>query len=240
VAVNDALNTEPAVVTVGPRSSKEYSIPFAREGLIWVQVWVSRYFEGRWEDIGNYPNTTATEATYAKFTQVGSIAPAPVPKTGQTESVLPGDDGDLQMGVTWPDPRFTDNGDGTVTDNLTGLIWLQSAKCWANQAWSSAIDASNNLADGQCGLVDGSNPGDWRLPNLRELLSLIDYGNAGPALPSGHPFTGVRASFYWTSTTVTTDVVDGAAWIVNGWFGIVTATYTDSGAQVWPVRGGND
>ena len=47
-----------------------------------------------------------------------------VPATGQTDSVAAGDDGDLQKGVPWPDPRFTDNGDGTVTDHLTGLIWL--------------------------------------------------------------------------------------------------------------------
>ena len=33
----------------------------------------------------------------------------------------------IQVGVPWPNPRFTDNGDGTVTDNLTGLIWLKNA-----------------------------------------------------------------------------------------------------------------
>ena len=42
-------------------------------------------------------------------------------------SVGTGHDGDYQMGVPWPDPRFTDNEDGTVTDNLTGLIWLEDA-----------------------------------------------------------------------------------------------------------------
>ena len=49
-------------------------------------------------------------------------APAPVPKTGLTSSYLTGDDGDLQKGVPSPNPRFTNNGDGTVTDNLTGLM----------------------------------------------------------------------------------------------------------------------
>ena len=44
-----------------------------------------------------------------------SAYPAPVPKTGQTISYAAGDDGALQKGVTWPVPRFTDNGDGTVT-----------------------------------------------------------------------------------------------------------------------------
>jgi len=41
---------------------------------------------------------------------------AAVPQTGQTQSYSAGDDGDLQVGKPWPDPRFTDNGDGTVTD----------------------------------------------------------------------------------------------------------------------------
>jgi hypothetical protein len=53
--------------------------------------------------------------------------PAPVPKTGQTPTVpldpAPGgSDGNLQKGVAWPNPRFTDNGNGTVTDNLTNLV----------------------------------------------------------------------------------------------------------------------
>ncbi|MGA9347827.1 MAG: hypothetical protein WBW48_03355 [Anaerolineae bacterium] len=47
-------------------------------------------------------------------------------KTGDTytDGGVTGEDGELLKGVTWPSPRFTDNGNGTVTDNLTGLIWL--------------------------------------------------------------------------------------------------------------------
>ena len=52
-----------------------------------------------------------------------------VPKTGQTTIYAAGDDGDLQKGIALPSPRFTDNGNGTVTDNLTGLIWLKNANC---------------------------------------------------------------------------------------------------------------
>lgn len=65
---------------------------------------------------------------------------APVPRTGQTTSYAPGDDGDLQKGVAWPVPRFTDNEDGTVTDNLTGLIWLTNADCPnATRNWASVF-----------------------------------------------------------------------------------------------------
>jgi hypothetical protein len=59
----------------------------------------------------------------------GTRAPMPVRKTGQATSYTTtgGEDGDLQKGVAWPNPRFTDNGNGTVTDNLTKLVWLKDA-----------------------------------------------------------------------------------------------------------------
>ena len=162
---------------------------------------------------------------------------APVPKTGQTQSYAPGDDGDLQLGVQWPDLRFTDNGNGTVTDHLTGLIWLRDANCLGKLTWNDALDVSNNLADGQCGLSDGSIPGDWRLPNLRELHSLIDYGNWSPTLPSGHPFTGVQLIPYWSSTT---DVHSSyGAYYVSMGNGRVVDYGKGIGYYVWPVRGGN-
>ena len=53
--------------------------------------------------------------------------PAPASMTGQTVIYAERDDADLMQGVAWPDPRFTDNGDGTVKDNLTGLFWLKNA-----------------------------------------------------------------------------------------------------------------
>ena len=84
-----------------------------------------------------------------------------------------GQDGEYQAGVS-VDPRFTDNGDGTVTDNLTGLIWLKDADCFGSRNWTNALSDANTLADGSCGLTDGSVAGDWRLPNVRELQSLID------------------------------------------------------------------
>ena len=80
-----------------------------------------------------------------------SNGPAPVPKTGQTycyiwedpEWILAigdsctgtGQDGEYQEGVEWPNPRFTDNADGTITDNLTRLIWLKDANCFGTSNW---------------------------------------------------------------------------------------------------------
>ena len=128
-------------------------------------------------------------------------AAAPVEVAGQTTTYLPGDDGDYQAGVPWPDPRFSDNEDGTVIDHLTGLVWLQDAACITNLNWAAAIDATNSLGDGDCSLTDFSEPGDWRLPNVKELLSLVDYGNVAPALPDDHPFLGVLYNRYWSATT---------------------------------------
>ncbi|MBF0615040.1 MAG: DUF1566 domain-containing protein [Magnetococcales bacterium] len=134
------------------------------------------------------------------------VYPAPVAKTGQTTSYTTGDDGTNRTGVAWPTPRFTDNGNGTVTDNLTGLIWLKHANCFGWRIWTTALNDANNLASGSCGLSDGSVAGNWRLPSIRELNSLIDISRSTPALPSGHPFISVASSYsYWSSTTNTGD-----------------------------------
>ena len=165
-------------------------------------------------------------------------ATASVEKTGQTTSYATGDDGDLMKGVAWPDPRFTDNGDGTVTDNLTGLIWLKNINCFGDRLWSDALTDCNGLAGGSCGLTDGSSAGDWRLPNVKELLSLIDYGHYGPALPTGHPFTDMMGGIYWSSTSEVGDY-SGWAWFVEISNGYPRIMVKSNIYYVWPVRGGH-
>ena len=75
------------------------------------------------------------QLTAGHWAQTGTytIYPVMLPKTGQTTSYAAGDDGALQKGVASPNPRFTDNGNGTVTDNLTGLIWLEYRLFWDEQ-----------------------------------------------------------------------------------------------------------
>ncbi len=169
---------------------------------------------------------------------------AAVYRTGQTTSYGTRDDGQLQTGAAWPVPRFTDNEDGTVTDNLTNLVWLQDAQCFGIRTWTEALSDCNSLSNDQCGLSDGSAAGDWHLPNKNELLSLIHAGFSGPAIPdtagSGQwseddPFSGVESSYYWTSTT--------AAWDINGAWDVhlnqgQTSGYSkaQSHAYAWPVR----
>ena len=113
-----------------------------------------------------------------------------------------GQDGALRMGAPWPAIRFTDNKDGTITDELTGLVWLRDADAFGRLSWQDAIDACLDLESGDGELTDDSKAGDWRLPNLNELRSIVDYSEAAPALPKGHPFRGVQSSLYWSSTTV--------------------------------------
>jgi hypothetical protein len=164
--------------------------------------------------------------------------PAVVEKSGVTTSDATGDDGDLQKGVAWPSPRFTDNEDGTVKDNLTGLIWLKDANCpGETKDWSDALTYCNSLASGSCGLTDDSVAGDWRLPNVKELHSLIDCGRYDPALPSDHPFINVQSSFYWSGSRYEGET--GFAWLVAVYNGLVSATEKSLPLYVWPVRGGN-
>jgi hypothetical protein len=102
--------------------------------------------------------------------------------------------------------------------------------------FSNALTAANELAAGYCGLTDGSSAGDWRLPNVRELQSLIDYGELNPALPSGHPFTGVHSNYYWSSSTSAGGT--SYAWTVYLYSGKLTNANKNTDYYVWPVRGG--
>ena len=180
-----------------------------------------------------------------------------LPRTGQTSctdsagAVIAcsntGHDGEKLKGTAWPNPRFTDNTNGTVTDNLTGLIWLKNANCTetsgglvktnGNLNWVDALSWSNGLANGICSLSDGSTAGQWRLPNINELESLVDAERSYPVLPSGHPFTSVQSSVYWSSSTSAIDTT--FAWHVCMDDGDVgNATMKTSTYYVWPVRAG--
>ena len=181
----------------------------------------------------NNANLTGKNFT-ATAQSVGSVIQ--LPKTGQTTSYASGDDGDLQRGVAWPDPRFTDNGNGTVTDNLTGLIWLKNANCFGGQAWVTALTSANTLASGACGLTDGSAAGQWRLPNRNELMSLVDRSQYNPVLPSGHPFTFVQSNNYWSGSTYAINTI--LAWYVYMVGGYVNVISKGSSLYVWPVRAG--
>lgn len=175
--------------------------------------------------------------------------PAKLWKTGQSQcfdqtgNSLPcagsGQDGEIQAGLAWPTPRFTDNQDGTVTDKLTDLIWLKQAGCLQDLVWSEAVAGANSLQSGACGLTDGSAAGDWRLPNTWEMTSLIDFSRY-PALPANHPFTNLPNQYHWTSTTfpVSTEQAYLSYPLSNGNYGFISKSSPSFPGSAWPVRGG--
>jgi len=214
-------------------------------------------------------------------------SPAPVPKTGQTLCYDPecialpclevpcagtGQDGELEKGVAWPVPRFADNGNGTVTDNLTGLIWLKNANCIGTEipGFDHDLAVGDTVGDGKvtrqhaldfvaglnsgtiagdegvlyhtgCGDTSkgGTQQSDWRLPNRFELESLLDLGQPGLALQSGHPFSHVEPDYYWTSSYHSYFYDLRVGWAVHFSAGDVTARSGEfEPCYAWPVRGG--
>ncbi len=165
-----------------------------------------------------------------------------------------GQDGEKRPGMSWPDPRFTDGNDGTVIDNMTGLVWLKTGGCTTffeqditgnRRTWSEAMTAVQQLASGYCGLTDGSQAQDWRLPTINELLSLVHRDYVSPAISNaagtgqwstGDPFSTVWSVLYWTSTTTARD--PGYAWTVNFNYGNSWSFSKAEQHYIWPVRSG--
>lgn len=122
-----------------------------------------------------------------------------------------GQDGEYQAGVSMPSPRFTDNTDGTLTDNLTGLIWCKMGAVAASVNFADAVSNAALASDGLYGLSDGSVPGDWRVPNINELWSLFNYdyspsitnieGNDSNGASGTASFDVQNNQLIWSSTT---------------------------------------
>ena len=167
-----------------------------------------------------------------------------LPGTGQDDDLYaPGDDADVGAGGAL---SYPDNGDGTVTDIRTGLTWEKKTDANVNSdyTWHDAFAyvAELNAMNGGAGFA-GHN--DWRLPNVRELLSIVDYGRSNPSI---HPIfgpTGGVLNFvvYWSSTSWAAFYPEDNAWAVD--FGDIYGNYAGmlpfgkaSSLRVRAVRGG--
>ena len=171
-----------------------------------------------------------------------------VPKVGPTAA---------GAGKQWPTIRFVVNGD-CVTDNLTGLMWAKNGTIgfettngggpiaqpnYANTTanlntlkWSEATTAITNMNVATSKLCGYSN---WRLPNLNELQSLINYAAAqnssNPAAwLNSQGFINVQTSNYWSSTAYN----GSNSWFVTFFDGYTSYDFVGSTYYVWPVRGG--
>ena len=136
-----------------------------------------------------------------------------------------------------PEPRFS-TGSGTssncVTDNLTGLMWLRNPTGTLRN-WSNSIV----YCEGLTGSGGRGNFTDWRLPNVREMQSLIDFENRAPALPPAYPFLLTAATNeYWTGTIAYTGGGSKRSFAVSMDWGSTAVLDPTNPLCAWPVRGG--
>jgi hypothetical protein len=163
------------------------------------------------------------------------------------------DDADVDPPCFSAGNRFTDCGNGTVTDSITGVVWLKMVDCaalfGASKTWVLANQTVALLADGQCGLTDKSRPGDWRLPTSAEMGALVTRANtngcASPRLPDQTglgccgtgtcTFSSISTNIgYWTSTTV--EATPANAVMVDLFGGTTPSVFKGVGEHAWAVR----
>jgi len=141
-----------------------------------------------------------------------------------------GQDGEYCLGLKEDGERFTVRGE-TVRDTLTGLTWPRQADVFTFPLpWQETLDTIAELnRQAYLGFSD------WRLPNRRELRSLVSHGARQPSLPEGHPFTAVFPGWYWTSTT--SAKAPAYAWYVHFEGGRMFYGHKEQPCMGWPVRG---
>ena len=246
------LQNDPSNLGVGHVSTRGYfydsSLPFQDHypaGKLWI-----RLSPDPWElyrDLGadmafrtyvepaNPPIKPGNAGLPGCLAEVAELkSKAFVPQTGQISSYASGDDGASQKGVVCPEPRFTDNFDGTVTDNCTGLMWKQQHL--GGMTWQDALD--------NCNTLEFADYDDWRLPNVRELQTLIDYEyghvpRPTPFLPhdiNGNPLFNVSA---WSSTTQRWEPEKAYAVGINGGGDVRGFDKVYDFIVAWPVRDAN-
>jgi hypothetical protein len=193
---NPAINT-----TFFTASTAEYWWTNTYEFNSTTKVWCTNAGGG----IGNHPKSETISAGGIKRFHVRAVR-------------------DISMPTTLAN-HFTDNGDGTITDNLTELVWQKTPNT-QTQNWENALFYAENLAL--------SNLSDWRLPNIKELQSLNDESRTNPSInPLFFPSIGVNN--YWSSTSLPNQTTN--SWYLNTQFGISTYSSKTTANYVLCVRG---
>ena len=190
---------------------------------------------------------TSPTSSFAEEIKMTGLVAKPVgvlPKTGQITSYTGYDDGYYQAGNP-ASPRYVDNRNGTITDNTTGLMWVKDPSlcdvvnpypnAWALSAgvpkpttWANAIT--------NCEALDYAGYTDWRLPNIKELSSIIDFSKINPAIDP--MFINSFTLYYWSSTTFANSANEA---YVGGFSDGMMNTGIKTNASTFyvrPVRGG--
>jgi hypothetical protein len=142
-----------------------------------------------------------------------------------------GQDGEFRAGIPWPQPRFVMHNENIVRDRATDLFWTSDASLYPYPMnWQEGLTAIDEMNREKTFGRD-----DWRLPNRREMRSLISHGARKPALPPEHPFKNIFLGWYWTSTTAAK--APSYAWYVNLEGGRMFYGRKDSYYLIWPVCG---
>lgn len=151
-----------------------------------AKIWVTNAGGG----IGNHLKTETISAGGTKRFHVRAVRDVQIPAVIQN--------------------RFTDNGDGTITDNLTALVW-QKIPISDTLNWEAALNYAENLS------LAGA--GDWRLPNIKELQSISDEAFTSPSVNTNY-FNDIVVGKYWSSTSLPNQTT--RAWYLDTRFGITT------------------
>ncbi len=148
-----------------------------------------------------------------------------LPDTGQTASYTTtfGEDNDYAINT----PSFTNNNNGTITDNVTGLMWQQG------DSGELTIENGTIYCDN---LVLGGFS-DWRLPTKEESMSILNFDRNNPALNTTY-FPNTNAEYWWTSTVQYNNA--NTIWITNAGGGtgpkLKTETISAGGIKKYHAR----
>jgi hypothetical protein len=128
---------------------------------------------------------------------MGAWSEVKLPDTSQVVSTTTtfGEDSDYTTTPSANPQSFTDNGDGTITDNVTGLMWQKADA--GEMTWENSVNNASAQTTGGYS--------DWRLPNPHELMSLFNYETGNPAMNATYfPPASPSAEYGWSR--------DGKAW----------------------------
>lgn len=152
-----------------------------------------------------------------------------LPDTGQTASYtnIPGEDSDYNINP----PFYINNGNGTITDTVTGLMWQQVDG--GEMTFDKAVTYASDLVLGGFS--------DWRMPTVLELHSILNHDKNNPALNTTY-FTSPAAQYWWSSQKQVNDAAK--AWVTNAGGGVgnhpVNETVSAGGTKKFHVRAVRD